>query len=100
MLTYVVSLQYSLQLHTTPNKKHRESFKVSVAEQQLIPFLCDMASCHTEKMSYKKFRSDIHTFQDEGTTGCLEKSCSDCIVKQHHVAEEWNLQRQITSLQN
>jgi len=88
------------QLHTTPNEKYRASFKVFAAEQQLIPFLCDMASCHRDKISNKKFRSHIYTLQDEGTTGCLEKSWSDCIVKQHHAAEEWNLQGQMTSLQN
>jgi hypothetical protein len=55
MLPYVVSLQYYLQLHATPKEKSRASFEVFAAEQPVIPFVCDMASCHRDIMSNDKF---------------------------------------------
>jgi hypothetical protein len=73
------------------------SFRSGAAGDSL---LCDMASCHRDKMSNKKFCLDIYTLSDESTTGCLEKSWYENTVKQHPVAEEWNLQRQKTSLWN
>ena len=45
---------------TTPTEKSRVSFEVSAEEQPVIPFLCDMASYHEDKMSNKKFCLDIY----------------------------------------
>jgi hypothetical protein len=63
MLTYAVSPQHYLQLQTTPKDKNRANFEVSAgqAEQSAIPFVCDMASCHRDIMSNRKFYLNIYT---------------------------------------